>query len=188
MRRIIFMLLILSWGFVSSVCLAEESECPSSKVILLIVEQNIEGPQRAWWASEIDLSATETTIAKRLIEAGFEVLEPSQLTKVMEQSRAFRKVDLSESESVELGNLSEADYVVLGKALASSGGNVPQSNFRSCFANLSARLIRVKDGKVLAYMDATGSSAHTDVITGGREALVKGAEELAVKIIEVLEK
>ncbi|KPK98873.1 MAG: hypothetical protein AMJ95_01990 [Omnitrophica WOR_2 bacterium SM23_72] len=188
MRKIILMLLILNLGFISSGCLAEDSKVSSPKVILLIAEQNIEGPQRAWWASEIDLSATETTIAKRLIEAGYEVLEPSNLAMVIEKNRAFRKVDLSDSDSVELGNLSQADYVVLGKALASSGGNVPQSNFRSCFANLSVRLIRVQDGKVLAYIDATGSSAHTDVITGGREALVKGAEDLATKIIEALKK
>ncbi|MFH1458143.1 MAG: hypothetical protein ABIG31_03120 [Candidatus Omnitrophota bacterium] len=185
-RRLIFMLMILSLGFASSACFAEDSKASPARVILLIAEQNIEGPQRAWWASEIDLSATETTIAKRLMEAGCEVLEPSNITKTIEQSRAFRKVNLSESESVELGNLSRADYVVLGKALASSGGNVPQSNLRSCFANVSARLIRVKDGKVMAYMDASGSSAHTDVITGGREALVEGAEELATKIIEAL--
>ncbi|MFH0827509.1 MAG: hypothetical protein V1923_06490 [Candidatus Omnitrophota bacterium] len=188
MRKIIFVFLVLSLGFVSSVSSADDAECVGSKVILLIAEQNIEGPQMAWWASEIDLSATETTIAKRLIEAGYEVLEPSNLAMVIEKNRAFRKVDLSDSDSVDLGNLSQADYVVLGKALASSGGNVPQSNFRSCFANLSVRLIRVEDGKVLAYIDATGSSAHTDVITGGREALVKGAQELATKIIEALKK
>jgi len=182
------MLWILSLGFVSSAFLAEDSEVSPPKVILLIAEQNIEGPQRAWWASEIDLSATETTIAKRLIEAGYEVLEPSNLAMVIEKNRAFRKVDLSDSDSVELGNLSQADYVVLGKALVSGGGNVPQSNFRSCFANLSVRLIRVNDGKVLVYLDATGSSAHTDVITGGREALVKGAQDLATKIVEALKK
>lgn len=188
MRRIslIFLVLFLSSGLF--LLFANDTNAPKAKVILLISEQNIEGPQRAWWASEIDLSATETAVAKRMIEAGYEVLEPSSLNKVIKQRQAFRMLQLSEAQSVELGNLSKADYVVLGKAMASSGGNVPQSNLRSCFANLSAKLIRVKDGKVIAYLDASGSSAHMDVITGGREALSNAASDLAAKIIDELNK
>jgi len=159
-----------------------------AKVILLIAEQNIEGPQRAWWASEIDLSTTEATIAQRLIEQGYEVLEPSNLTKIIKQNRAFRIINLSDGQSIKLGNLSKAKYVVMGKAIASSGGNVPQSNMRSCFANITAKLIRVKDGKVMAYLDAAGNSAHMDVITGGKEALTNAGSDLALKIIDALGK
>lgn len=159
-----------------------------TKIILLIAEQNIQGPQRAWWASEIDLSATETTIAQGLIEKGYEILEPSNVTKIIKQNKAFRAVALSEEKSVKLANLSKADYVVLGKAIASSGSNVPQSNMRSCFANITAKLIRSKDGKVVAYLDASGNSAHMDVITGGKEALINASQDLAQKIIEALSK
>ena len=59
---------------------------------------------------------------------------------------------------------------------------------RSCFANLSAKLIRVKDGKIIAYLDAAGNSAHPDVITGGKEALVSAANNLAPKLIEAVSK
>ena len=120
------------------------------KVILLIAEQNIEGPQKAWWASEIDLSTTEAAIATKLIEEGYDV--------------------------------------ILGKAIASSGGNVPQSNMKSCYGNITAKLIRAKDGKVIAYLDAAGNSAHPDLISGGREALSRAAESLALKIIDALNK
>ena len=116
------------------------------------------------------------------------MLEPSNLTKVIQKKPAFRVVDISEGESVKLGNLSQADYVVVGKAIASSGGNVPQSSMRSCFANLSAKLIRVSDGRVIAYLDAAGNSAHTDVITGGREALKRAGEDLAARLIDALSK
>lgn len=158
------------------------------KLILLISEQNIEGPQRAWWASEIDLSTVEARLAQNLIAQGYEVIEPSNLNQVIKQDSAFRLLDISEAKSIKLGNLSRADYVVLGKAVASAGGNVPQSTMRSCFANVSARLIRVNDGKVIAYLDAAGNSAHLDVITGGREALAYAGEDLAAKIISALNK
>jgi hypothetical protein len=159
-----------------------------TKIILLISEQNIEGPQSAWWASEVDLSATEAAIARRLIAQGYEVLEPSSLTQIIKQRPAFRMLALSEQESVKLGNLSKADYVILGRAVASAGANVPQSSMRSCFANVTAKLIKVKDAKVVAYLDASGNSAHMDVITGGREALSSTGDNLADKLIEALNK
>lgn len=185
MKRLVFILLVLFSTFALVVSYAKDEK---TKVILLIAEQNIEGPQRAWWASEIDLSTTEAAIATKLIEADFEVLEPSNLARVIKQDRAFRMLNLSEGKSVKLGNLSRANYVVLGKAIASAGGNVPQSNMRSCFANLTAKLIRVKDGKVIAYLDAAGNSAHMDTISGGREALTGAGQDLAIKIINALNK
>ncbi|MFC1805132.1 hypothetical protein ACFLZ3_04835 [Candidatus Omnitrophota bacterium] len=171
-------------------CLAFTSACAKdsgkTKFILLVSEQNIEGPQRAWWASEVDLSVTEAVLAERLLSQGYEVLEPSNLGGVIKKDKAFRIVDLSEAKSVKLGNLSRADFVVLGKAVATAGGNIPQSSMRSCFSNITGKLIRVKDGKVLAYLNASASSAHMDIISGGREALIKAADDLATKIIEEL--
>jgi hypothetical protein len=183
MKKFIFVtfILLLSMAF-------SYAKDTTTKVILLIAEQNIEGPQRAWWTSEIDLSTTEATIARRLIEQGYEILEPSNLTKIIKQNRAFRLINLSEGQSVKLGNLAKANYVILGKAIASSGSNVPQSNMRSCFANITAKVIRVKDGKVIAYLDAAGNSAHMDVITGGQEAFGSAGEDLAAKVIGALNK
>ena len=185
MKRLILIFGVLFLCLALAVSYAKDLK---TKVILLIAEQNIQGPQRAWWASEIDLSATESTIARKLIEQDCEILEPSGLTRFIKQDRAFRMINLSEDKTVKLGNLSKADYVVLGKAVASAGSNVPQSNMRSCFANITAKLIRIKDGKVVSYLDSAGNSAHLDVITGGKEALSNAAEVLAQKIIEALNK
>jgi hypothetical protein len=171
-----------------STAFAQGQESVKSKFILLIAEQNIEGPQKCWWASEIDLSTTESAVAQKLLTQGFEVLEPSVLNKTIAQDSAFRVVNLNEQNSVKIGKLSAADYVIVGKALATSGGNVPQSSMRSCFANITAKLIRVKDGKVIAYVDASGNSAHLDVITGGKEALNSAGQDLATKIIDALNK
>lgn len=183
MKRVIMLVFLV---FLSFTFLRAEEITP--KIVLLISEQNIEGPQRAWWASEVDLSTTEAAIAQRMIEQGYHVIEPSELSGVIKQEKAFRIIDLSENESVKLGNLSGADYIVLGKAIASSGGNVPQSSMISCFANITVKLIRVKDNKVIAYLDAAGNSAHMDVITGGKEALTNAAGNLATKLIDTLNK
>lgn len=184
MKRLFLIVLV----FLATVTLgcAQTATNKTTKVILLISEQNIEGPQRAWWASEVDLSTTEAAVATKLIAEGYEVLDPSNLTKIIKQQPAFRTLNISEGNSIKLGNLSKADYVILGKAVASAGGNVPQSTMRSCFANATAKLLRVKDGKVVAYLDAAGNSVHVDVITGGREALKSAGDELAVKVAGAL--
>ena len=183
MKKMLFFFIIFVMGLGAG-CAQEQKP----KFILLISEQNIEGPQRAWWASEIDLSATEATIAKKLLEQGYEVIEPTAISKTIQSKPAFRMVPISEGDSVRLANLSKADYVILGKAVASAGGNVPQSSMRSCFANITAKLINVKSGKVIAYLDASGSSAHMDVITGGKEALVNAAEDLTAKLLSTVSK
>ena len=185
MKKIFFLCSLLILAFFSARSYAEGQK---AKIILLISEQNISGPQHAWWASEIDLSTVEAKLASKLMEQGYEVLEPSNLSKQIKKDGAFRMVNLSEGKAVKLGNLSRADYVVLGKAIASAGGNVPQSSMRSCFANISAKLIRVKNGKVIAYLNAAGNSAHMEVISGGWEALANAGEELGAKVVAALSK
>jgi hypothetical protein len=160
----------------------------SLRIILLIAEQNIDGPQRAWWASEIDLSATEAMVAGKLIEKGFTVVDPASAKESLSQQPAFRVVSITDDATGKLASAAGAEYAVVGKAVATSGGNIPQSSMRSCFANVSAKLIRVRDGKVLAYLSTGGNSAHLDVVTGGREALEKAGEALALKISEALAK
>lgn len=183
MKRILSQILIFLIPL--SFCLGQAEK---GKILVLVSEQNIEGPRTAWWATEIDLSATEATIASKLIESGFTVIDPTELSDVIKNEKAYRSVDLSPEKSVRMAKELSADYVLLGKAVASAGGNVPQSSMRSCFGNISAKLIRVKDRKILAYLEASGSSAHMDVVTGGKEALIQAASAIAPKIINALNK
>jgi len=157
-----------------------------TKVILMISEQNIDGPRSAWWASEVDLSSTESSIARKLIEQGFEIIDPSSLSGFVKSNKAYRVLDITDQSSAKLGKNAQADYVIVGKAVASAGGLVPESNMKSCFANITVKVINCKTGKIVSYLDGTGSSVHTDVITGGKEALVKAADSVALKICEAL--
>ena len=154
--------------------------------LLLIKEQNIEGPQRVWWSSEIDLSTVEAKLSQALDGYNYKVIEPSELKDTIKSERAFRTVNITEDESIKLAKLKGIDYVVLGKAVASAGSRILDSNMRSCFANVTVKLIRVSDGKVIAYLDTTASSPHTDLITGGKQALAKAGIELGEKIIKAL--
>jgi hypothetical protein len=181
-----FIALSFTCAFAQTAAVESGALASKAKIILFIAEQNIDSPRSAWWASEVDLSSTEAEIAKQLLNSGYEIIEPQAMEEVINQQKAYRVMDLSDKTSIKMASLAKADYVILGKAVASSGGNVPQSNMRSCFANLTAKLINVKTGKVVAYLDASGNSAHMDVISGGREALVSAGGQIAVKIVEKL--
>lgn len=186
MRRLLLAVAFCSI-FVQGV-LAQEVRNNADKVILLISEQNISGPQNAWWATAVDLSATEAALAGKLVEAGYVVLEPSVLSGMVENNPAFRTVNISADQSVKLARLAKADYVVTGKAVASAGAAVPSSRMISCFANLTAKVINVRDGTVVAYLTAAGNSAHMDIISDGREALERAADDASVKLINALTK
>ncbi len=181
MKRLFLLTVLFSLAFAPA--FAQGAGAEKAKIVLLISEQNIESPRSAWWAGEVDLSAAESAIAGKLIEAGYYVMEPGEMEQVIKKDRAFRIVAISDKSSIKLASAAKADYVVSGKAIASAGGNVPQSNMRSCFANITVKLIDAKTGKVLAYLDAAGNSAHMDVISGGREALVSAGRQAADKII-----
>lgn len=187
MKKVRFILsLMIALGLVSGLSWGQEVKKP--RIVLLIAEQKINAPSTAWWSSQADLSATESVIARKIIEIGWEVIEPGKLKEAIRKNKAYRALDLSENDSLKLGNLSKADYIAMGKAVASRGGLAVQPNARSCFANLSVRLIRVKDRKVIAYLDAAGNSANIDVIAGGGEALAGAANNLAPKLIEAVTK
>lgn len=161
---------------------------PPTKIVLLITEQNISGLTHAWWLNEIDLSTVESTLAQQLIEAGYEIVEPAQLQSLLKDSPAFRMLSLKNCRVREMGDLAKAQYAVAGRAVASAGARLPQSEMRSYYANVTARVIRVLDGKVAAYLNAEGKSVHTDGVTGGREALSDAGKNLAGRVMEVLKK
>ena len=181
-----FISLSFTCAFAQSAAVEPQVPAAKAKIVLLISEQNIDSPRAAWWASEVDLSSTEAEIAKQLLNAGYEIIEPEAMGDVINREKAYRVINLSDKTSIKMASLAKADYVILGKAVASAGGNVPQSSMKSCFANLTAKLINVRTGKVVAYLDASGNSAHMDVISGGREALVNAGGQIAAKIVEKL--
>ena len=192
MKKIFYLILsmwffgVFSSGYAQSAAKAPKVKPKIPTFLLLIKEQNIEGPQRAWWSSEIDLSTVEAKLSQSLGQYNYKVIEPSQLKGTIKSERAFRTVNITEDESIKLAKLKDIDYVVLGKAIASAGAKILDSNMRSCFANVTIKLIRVSDGKIIAYLDATASSPHTDLITGGKQALAKAGTELGEKIIKAL--
>jgi len=187
MRKIV---VILSFIFIFSsfeLPLKAKGKATSS-FLLLVSEQNIEAPRTCWWLGEIDLSTLEANLSKVLIKKGYIVIAPSAISKVVKSEKAFQRADLADNISLKLAKISRADYVIIGKAIASKGPNIPDSHMFSCFANATIKLIRVKDGDVLAYLNSTQKTISLDAVSGGEAALAKAGKDLGHKIIGVVSK
>lgn len=158
------------------------------KLLLLFTEQNIGGPQRAWWASEIDLSIVESSLAAALSEAGFQVVDPEGARPFLQKEPAYRVVRMRECDMTDLANLQEARYVIKGRAIASQGSHPPQSGLHSYFARVTAKVIRVKDHVQVLSLSVWGKSLHADAMAGGSEALEDAGRQLAAKLIQFFKK
>ena len=167
---------------------AKEKKATAPSFLLLISEQNIAGPHTRWWMGEIDLSTVEANLAGVLIKKGYKVITPLAVSRIIKREQAFKRVFRNDDLSLKLAKISQADYVIVGKAIASKGPNVVASQMFSCFANATVKLIRVKNGDVLAYLDSSEKTISLDVVSGGKKALAKVGKDLGYKIIKAVSK
>lgn len=176
----LFILLNFSWTLAHA----------GTKVLLLIAEQNIGEHYYYWWggaiAEEVNLSLVESILAQSLTKAGFEVIDPSVMGK-LKVKKPYQHLGLNANEAVELARSYGANLVVLGKALATEGAKLSGTTMVSSSANITAKVVRVKDRKIISYLSASGDSVHPNVVSAGNEALEQAAEELAEKLINELQ-
>jgi len=178
----LFLVLIPGSGF------TQDKDRPKAKILLLISEQNIQGPSTNWWISGAEMSTIESNLAKLLKDSGYQIISLDAARNIIGRDKAFKVPELPDKEAVLLGRFTKADYAVSGRATASQGSIIAGSNMRPCYADATVKLIRVRNGVVIAALDAIGSSVNTDALLGGKDALSNSAVDLAAKIISNLTK
>lgn len=163
------------------------------RILFMIAEQNI-GDTRFiyWWWSErreyigeiTDMTVTESVLKETFLKHGFNVIEISGSLPGLKISNAYRIADLTKDGAREISKQLNADIVVLGKAFVKEGPSTTESKVASYIANVTARAVRVDDGKVLASARSHSAARHISGVTGGTEALERASSELADKLIE----
>ncbi|MBI5454667.1 MAG: flagellar assembly protein T N-terminal domain-containing protein [Deltaproteobacteria bacterium] len=159
------------------------------RVLFMIAEKNIGRRYYAFWwwgrseyrGEAIDMSSAEASLKEKFLEKGFNVVDSSAGTVVIED--AFRVEDLTSKGAARVGSVFNAEVVVFGKALATVGPRTPGSNVGSYIADITAQAVRVDDGVVLGSAKGHGVSRHISEVTGGTEALSKAATDLSDKLI-----
>lgn len=158
------------------------------KILLLISEKNIEGSSVNWWADQTGFSAIEANLAKLLLELNYQPIEVKTAMNIVKKDKSFQLTNLAGNEALRMARALRADYILRGRAFTYASSNIYSVAGRPFFADATVKLIRIKDGQLIAELNAIGSSVNTDAAIGSKEALSNVAVDLAAKIISNINK
>ncbi len=166
-----------------------DSVIDGKRVLVLATEQL--GPHRVFgWTDVVwtpGVIHTKTTVVREVNEmggieatlsevfggAGFHVVDPQVLRGKLTPKPAFEMLDLSAGEARQIAQKSDADYVVIAKGTAQLAyhADLAGSGMQSGQGNVVARLIRVRDGKVIASTTQHAAEVHIDADTARLNAI-----------------
>ena len=163
------------------------------RVLFLVVEKNVREPLPIFWWSAEDVnfvSVSETSMAERLNEAGFEIIDHrGAREKPLVNWDSFDKPTLTDQEAAALGASLKADVVVLATSIASLSTNIMGSAMRSFNGTVTARVIRTDSAEPMFNLTRTAATANEDDIIGGKEALANvgdlAGQELSEQLVFV---
>ncbi len=162
----------------------------SGRVLVLINEQNVSGPIIPWHKKVMvkgaDLGVVENELISQLLPRGLRFVDPEVLSKTLTVHQGLKVTDLTVDQVRKLGQLTGADYVLFGKAVALKSTGTPVENLYPVQASLSLRLVRVKDGEILSAANVVGSGLHAEFVSAGTKALTEAARQAAVKLEKTL--
>ncbi len=132
------------------------------------------------------MGGIEATMAEGFTGAGFKVIDPQVLKGKLAPRPAFRALDLSMGDARNIAEKGDADLVVVVKGVAKDAYHetIAEGGMHSGQANVVARLVRVKDGKVLASSTQHAAQIHIDLDTARLNALNEAARLAAAELTQ----
>ncbi|NCC52595.1 MAG: hypothetical protein EOM20_15445 [Spartobacteria bacterium] len=156
--------------------------------IMVILPEQIDTEWYWYYYTEVTQNIVQSAIEKALVRAGYDVIDVQALNLFGDQGDINRLWD--RNYTVNKAREAQAAYVILGRATATKlshdvayGVNV----FRSS-AEITARLVRVSDGKILAVEDAGATAGGQAQKAAGQDALKDAAKTIARKLVQDVEK
>ncbi len=170
------------------------------RLMLMIAEQNVgqAGPS-GWWAkkdgsanpglSVIDQRVVENTVIDELGKTGFEFVDQDVLAGKLKAIGPL-SANPSDAQVREIANLTEAQVVINGSAVAVVAGDLSAimgedkggGSMVSCKGTVSARAINTDNGSILATAEVTKTSLNINSTTCGKNALSAAGKAFAEEI------
>jgi hypothetical protein len=157
------------------------------RVATLVAEQSIEATQATgWWqggGNASDLRVVENAFMDRMEKSGFTFVDPEVLSGKLRLESVG--ADPNVAQAREIGKLTGAEVVVVGRAIARPLGEMKIENgtFYTAVANVSARAVRTDTGEVVAAVEFTSAAGRGfEQTTAGRNALSEAGRQLAREI------
>ena len=161
-----------------------EEPAPVPRVAVFMPEQ-VDGDWYWYDSGAGQQHLVQTAFEKAFVAAGFEILDVANIGGRISFEELFNPKTAT-AKGKDLG----ADYVIAGKATASkaSEGSAYGVQVIRARADITARLVRVSDGKVLAVEDGSAEAGGQAVKTASQEALKKASPTVARKLAGALRK
>lgn len=157
-------------------------ETPKPPVFAVILPERIDHDWYWFLYTDTAQHIVQSAVEKSLIRAGVEVID---LTTASLPSFGNNWENLvSNAFALEAGRLLKADYVVTGQATAvkaSQGVAYGVTVYRSQ-AEITAKIVRVSDGKIIALEDASFQEGGQSAQAAGQAALKKAGGQIGGKI------
>jgi hypothetical protein len=170
-------------------------EKPLPKILVLISDQNLSNRlPKYWWGQEkyFSESSSSTALAKPIKTKGFPIIDPNIIIQNTRIDPIYDTPDLNDTQAVNLGLSLQAEVVIVGKSVASSGPNIMGKRIRSFKGMVSARAIRTDTGSEIATTMKTSVTTNIDEIAGTRDVLSRAGslagEDLASQILAAWQK
>ena len=164
-----------------------EAEKPAAKYIVFLPEQ-VDGVWYWGYFTTESQHIVQSAVEKAFVDAGLDVIDLATLKDF--GSKGKLESLLNPAEAAEKAREAGATFVIVGNATAVHGGTsqaygVPVAR---AVANLTAKIVRASDGKVLAVKEAEANEGGQSVRSAGQAALKKAGKDLASDLVKAAKK
>lgn len=151
--------------------------------VMVLIEERVGGLY--WTTAWENTGQAESTIMEKLINAGFNVVDPQTVRANITRDKALRMLEGDDRAAAAEGLKYGAQVVITGRALSkNAGGRIAGTRMQSVHATVSARVIRADTGKVISSRSDTETKAHVDELQGGVLAIKEASDRLSVQLIQ----
>lgn len=162
--------------------LAELLEKENPRVMVMIAEQNIGDTDRLHYF-EVDMTSAETAIIDAFRSKGFEVIDPTMAKANQDRDAVLAALEGDAKQAAAIAAAQQAELIVTGKAAAKVATGFNLGGMKSCQANLTVRVVRAGDARIVATASEHAAHPHIDELTGGTMAIEKAAKKGGETII-----
>lgn len=163
--------------------LAELLQKENPRVMVMIAEQNI-GESDRWYYFQVDMTAAETAIIDAFRSKGFEVVDPAQAKENQNRDQVLAAIEGDARMAAAIATAQQAELIITGKAVATvAKTTVNLGGMKSCQANITAKVVRAGDARIIATASDNAAAPHIDEVTGGTKAIEKAAKKVSETLL-----
>ncbi|MGH7496453.1 MAG: hypothetical protein ACREOO_29230 [bacterium] len=162
--------------------LAELLQKENPRVMVMIAEQNIGDTDRLRYF-EVDMTSAETAVIEQFRVKGFEVVDPGQAKENQNREAVLSAIEGDARKAAAIAAAQHAELIVTGKAAATVATGYNLGGMKSCQANITARVVRAGDARIVATASEHAAHPHIDELTGGTLAIEKASKKAGETLI-----